>query len=61
MDRLTGVLVAVMMALLLASSNVQAKLIENLYSATVDVGSQDSRLRQQALTDAFRQVIIKVT
>jgi hypothetical protein len=61
MYRFNGVLVAVLMALLLANSNVQARVIENLYSATVDVGSQDSRLRQQALIDAFRQVIIKVT
>lgn len=61
MYRLTGVLVAAIMAVLLASSNAQAKLIENLYSATVDVGSQDPRLRQQALVDAFRQVIVKVT
>lgn len=60
MYRLTGVLVVVMMTILLAG-NVQAKLIDNLYSATVDVDSQDPRLRQQALVDAFHQVIVKVT
>lgn len=39
----------------------QAKLIEDLYSAEVRVSSQAGQQRQQAIREAFDQVVIKLT
>lgn len=51
----------VLIMLLSVSATAQAKLIENLYSATVDVESQSQQHRQSAIVAAFEQVLLKVT
>lgn len=43
------------------SQPTAAKLMENLYSATVDVSSQSQSQRREAITAAFDQVMINVT
>ncbi|WP_404399400.1 DUF2066 domain-containing protein [Idiomarina seosinensis] len=39
----------------------QAKVVENLFSAEVEVSSQSRTERQQAIRQAFQQVVIKLT
>lgn len=51
----------ILLMLLCVSATAHAKLIENLYSATVDVASQSQQHRQQAIVAAFEQVLLKVT
>jgi hypothetical protein len=58
--RLVALMIICMVALPWSGSTA-AKLIEDLYSARVDVSSQASQQRQQAIRAAFDQVIIKVT
>ncbi|MGM7317787.1 DUF2066 domain-containing protein [Idiomarina sp. ST10R2A5] len=43
------------------TADAEARLIENLYSAEVEVASQSSSHRQQAIGEAFDRVIIKLT
>mgnify|MGYP003138442372 FL=1 len=43
------------------TTDAEARLIENLYSAEVEVASQSSSHRQQAIGEAFDRVIIKLT
>ena len=42
-------------------TDAEARLIENLYSAEVEVASQSSSHRQQAIGEAFERVITKLT
>lgn len=49
---------AVMVA---ATPPAQAKLIDNLYSAEVEVSSQSRQARQTAIANAFNRVLVKLT
>ncbi|WP_411020094.1 DUF2066 domain-containing protein, partial [Salmonella sp. ZJJH21_0028] len=46
---------------LFMATEAEARLIENLYSAEVEVASQSSSHRQQAIGKAFDRVITKLT
>ena len=42
---------------MLYNGSAQAKLVDNLYSAEVEVASQSNSHRQQAIREAFERVI----
>ncbi|MCJ8315961.1 DUF2066 domain-containing protein [Idiomarina sp.] len=46
---------------MLYNGSAQAKLVDNLYAAEVEVASQSNSHRQQAIREVFERVILKVT
>lgn len=56
-----AVIVSITLLTMLYNSTAQAKLVDNLYSAEVEVASQSDAHRQQAIREAFERVIMKVT
>lgn len=64
MSRLLGrfaFLASITLLTVLYSGAAPAKLVDNLYSAEIEVASQSKEHRRQAIRDAFKRVIMKVT
>ncbi|MBF39542.1 DUF2066 domain-containing protein [uncultured Idiomarina sp.] len=56
-----ALIASITLLIMLYNGAAQAKLVDNLYSAEVEVASQSNAHRQQAIREAFERVILKVT